>query len=75
MTTTTTLTAAQRDAYKAQCTAYYTQTANIVKEINNKIAVNADTNAKTIVSNIRLGGTNLFPKTLIKRGYYVSSIH
>ena len=73
MTTTTTLTAAQRDAYRSQYTAYYTQTANIVKEINNKIAVNADTNAKTIANNIRIGGTNLFPKTLIKRGYHLSS--
>ena len=45
MSTTTTLTAAERDAYKTQYTTYYTQTANIVKEINNKIAVNAKAQA------------------------------
>ena len=55
MSTTTTLTAAERDAYKAQYTDYYTQAVAITKAINDKIA----SNAKTDLDNIQIGGRNL----------------
>ena len=55
MSTTTTLTAAQRDAYKVQYTTYYTQAVNMVKAINEKIA----SNAKADLDNLKIGGTNL----------------
>ena len=51
MSTTTTLTAAERNAYKTQYTTYYTQAVAITKAINDKIAANAkaqaDAKAKT----------------------------
>ena len=54
MSTTTTLTAAERDAYKTQYTTYYTQAVAITKAINDKIAANAkaqaDAKAKTFTT-------------------------
>lgn len=55
MSTTTTLTAAQRDAYKVQYTTYYTQSADMVKVINEKIA----SNAKADLDNLEIGSRNL----------------
>lgn len=45
MSTTTTLTAAQRTAYKTQYTTYYTQAVAITQAINDKIAANAKAQA------------------------------
>lgn len=54
MNTTTTLTAAERDAYKTQYTTYYTEAVAIIKAINDKIAANAkaqaDAKSKTFTS-------------------------
>lgn len=54
MSTTTTLTVTQRDAYETQYTTYYTQAVDITKAINDKIAANAkaqaDAKAKTFTS-------------------------
>lgn len=62
-----------RSTFESNFTSFRTAASDLEKLITTWTISTAADNAETLVGNIRLGGTNLFPTSLYKRGYHISS--